>query len=182
MILLISYTLIAILILSLITTLVFYLINGIAPTPSSRKVFVSLKDELPKNIDGDIVEAGAGWGGVALWLAHRYPNNTVYAWENAWLPFVVLWMRAKWFKEHNLRVRCGNFRHQSLENVGLVYNFLCRKGMKSVAQWVERYPHAEFLLVSHAFHLPGYSPYHTLPLSRWVGDQLYFYSFSPLRH
>ena len=77
------------------STLFYTLLNGIAPTPSADSILTPLTQLLPEQITGHIIEAGAGWGGMTLWFAHKYPENTVFARENAWLPFVVLWVWVK---------------------------------------------------------------------------------------
>lgn len=179
MLLIAGYMLVGVLTFLIMTTLFFYWVNGIAPTPSSYKVRTVLNQTLPEEVAGDIIEAGAGFGGMALWLAQRYPYNTVYAWENAWLPFGILWLRVKASPCNNVRVCYGCFQHQSLDNAGLIYTFLCRKGMRTVRRWVARYPQAQLLLVSHVFLLPEQQVNGTINVSGWMGDQLHFYRFVP---
>ena len=170
-----GYLLLVIILFVIVSTIIFYLTNGIAPMPSSYKVGNILQAELPETIKGEIVEAGAGWGGISLWFAKQYPNNKVYAWENAWLPFMVLWIRAASSRKNNLYVKYGHFKKHSLENTGLIYTYLCRKGMRAVRQWMDGSPSYNLLLASNAFMLPEYQPDKTIRLGSGVSNNLYLY-------
>jgi len=174
--LIISFILSTVIFVALGSTLIFYLLNGIASTPSSYKVRFCLRTHLPSLVDGDIVEAGAGWGGMSLWLARLYPNNTVYAWENAWLPFVILWLRVKISRQPNICSKYGHFRHHPVRKTGLVYAYLCRKGMQSIKQWIDSAPTCNVLLISNAFMLPDQLPNKTISLGKGVANELYLYN------
>ncbi|MCY4330874.1 MAG: hypothetical protein OXC48_12490 [Endozoicomonadaceae bacterium] len=163
--------------LILLSTVIFCMINGIASMPSSAKVFIALEHHLPEKITGDIIEAGAGWGGMALWLAQRYPQNTICAWENAWLPFGILWIRAKYSNQKNLQVKYGSFLQQPLDSVGLIYTFLCRKGMQKVCKWIHGTPSVSLLLVSYMFSLPDTKPDKTVHLNNQLVNELLFYFY-----
>ncbi len=173
----INFIVIFLVVIVIITTLVFYMINGIAPTPSSMKAKMALLKYLPEKIEGDIVDAGAGFGGIALLLASQYPKNKVISWENAWVPFIVLKLRA-YFSYKNIEVRYGNFTNQSLSKVSVVYVFLCRKGMKTVSRWLAGNPCARLLLVSNAFQLQDKKPMRSIAFGCAQTDKLYLYVFN----
>lgn len=175
--LLINYLMAGCVVLILLSTVIFCIINGIAPMPSSAKVLPMFEQHLPEKINGDIIEAGAGWGGIALWLAQRYPENTIFAWENAWLPFCILWIRAKCSHQQNLRVKYGDFSHHPLDSAGLIYTFLCRKGMKKVYTWITTTPSVSLLLVSHMFSLPNIKPDKVFKLNHQLTNELLFYFY-----
>ena len=165
-----------ILVALIIGSIVLYtLINGIAPTPSSSKVLPCLQAALPEKITGNIVEAGAGWGGVALWFARHYPQNHILAWENSWVPFLILWIRVKLSRYKNIQACYGHFNRQPLDQTGLIYTFLCRKGMQTVKKWINRYPQHPLTLVSQDFSLPGNIYDKEITISQWMNNKLYIY-------
>ena len=177
----ILYTLLMLLmIIILISTLVFYLINGIAPTPTPFCYLNVLKKNLPKNFTGDIVEAGAGWGRIAFWLAKQYPHNKIIAYENAWLPFVIFWIRLKATGSKNIKLKYGNFNNQSLNSVSLIYTYLCRKGMQNVSKWIKNNPSNNLQIISNCFALPNCKPYKTVTAGIIIVDTIYFYEATNL--
>ncbi|MBE8215450.1 MAG: hypothetical protein HAW62_03850 [Endozoicomonadaceae bacterium] len=162
----------------IISTLFFYLKNGIASTPSTIAVFKALQAHLPNQINGHILEAGAGFGGIAFWLAKKYPYNTVYAIENAWVPFIILWCRKKIQYRSNLQIKCKNINTISFRNTGLVYAFLCQKGMKTLQKQLEKTNHLPCCLISNYFQLPKSQIYdYTLQIKKYTTFSLYFYYF-----
>ena len=172
-----SLFIIFVLLISLLSTLFFYILNGIGPTPSSLTACKILKHNLPAVIQGDIVDAGAGFGGIALQLAKQYPNNTVYAFENAWLPFCILWCRKKYSMLPNLIIKFNSFTSHPLKHTGLIYTFLCRKGMQEVSNWLIKNHSFNGCLVSNFFQLPADHPNKPLLIESKKKQSLYLYYF-----
>lgn len=126
---------------------------GISPTPSSP----SVKNVFDENLvfQGNILELGCGFGGMAVFLAKRYPQKKVYAYEISWIPFLVAKLRAIFVP--NLVVKRGNFLEVSHESSGLIFCYLSRRGMRELKEKWEKYPpKSKVLIISNTFRIEGW--------------------------
>ena len=157
----------------------FTLENGIGPTPSCRCTTDALDNLLPEAIDGVIMEFGCGWGGIALYLARKYPKNSVIAWENSPVPWLVTYLRKVLSGQDNLSVRYGDFRNASLEHCGLIYCYLCTGQMLRLRELLlSASVNQPYQLVSSTFSVPGWTPESEYPLGDWYGSRLWVYMLS----
>lgn len=157
----------------------FTLKNGIGPTPSCRRTTDELDHLLPETIDGVVMEFGCGWGGIALYLARKYPNNSVIAWENSPVPWLVAYLRKVLSGQDNLSVRYGDFRCASLDHCGLIYCYLCTGQMLRLRELLLSVSvNQPYQLVSSTFSIPGWAPASEYPLGDWYGSRLWVYMLS----
>ncbi|GAA4651528.1 hypothetical protein GCM10023116_38120 [Kistimonas scapharcae] len=157
----------------------FTLKNGIGPTPSCRRTTDTLDNRLPETIDGVILELGCGWGGIALYLARKYPENAVVAWENSPVPWLVAYLRKVLSGQDNLSVRYGDFRRASLDHCGLIYCYLCTGQMLRLRELLlPASVNQSCQLVSSTFSVPGWTPASEYPLGDWYGSRLWVYMLS----
>ncbi len=132
--------------------------TGVPPMPTNRPTWRVMERLLPGAVEGEIIEMGAGWGGVALKLARRYPENRVIAVELSPLPCLIAWCRAKGRTANNLTIRWGSVQKMDVSRAGLatIYLFpsaMARLGEKFLAELPEG-----ALILSNTFSLPGWNP------------------------
>lgn len=152
--------------------------NGITPMPSSRRaavLMVRCAAEEAARFDSEprpgqaaavarkpiyIIEAGSGWGGVAIALARRIPEAQVVGYENLPLPFLFSACRARLNGCSRVRIRFGDYRKADLGKADMIVAYLFPKGMCDLAQLLEsestkRKPPT---IISNTFALPGLQP------------------------
>jgi predicted RNA methylase len=113
----------------------------------------ALMQELPKQASGVIYELGCGWGGLAIALAKRYPEQQVVGYELSPLPYLVSLIR-KWVGGHrNLRIYRRNFFREDLFDAGLVVCYLYRKAMRRLEEVLPT-----TVVVTHTFGLGDAKP------------------------
>ena len=109
---------------------------------------------LPDQVKGDIIELGAGWGGITLALARHYPQHTVIAIENCPPVWLFCWLRVKLSRLENIRVQFGDLYTANISEAGLVYCYLYPEAMgKIFEKFCQLQPHCVF--ISNTFSLPG---------------------------
>ncbi|MEQ8804563.1 MAG: class I SAM-dependent methyltransferase [Rhodospirillales bacterium] len=105
-----------------------------------------------------IHELGAGWGGLAVALARRYPDARVVATEVSPLPWAVCRLRQVLFGPANLEVRFGDVMKTDLSAADLAVCFLCPPAMAKLAPRLEDGLKPGAHVLSNAFALPGWVP------------------------
>jgi tRNA G46 methylase TrmB len=81
--------LITILSVAAVSIVIFTLKNGISPMPSSshaRSAVVNEIKKLSKSRNHLIIDAGSGWGTLALQTARNFPSPTIIGLENSFIP------------------------------------------------------------------------------------------------
>ena len=141
---------------TVIVIALYTLKNGIGPTPSSWKVVRHLEAVLPEAFEGSITELGAGWGGVAVYLARKYPEKRVVAIENCPPVWLFCWLRAIFLRQSNLTVKFGDIYQEDLSE-GLIYCYLYPGAMKKLLPQLQLLQPGS-IVISHTFSLPGYTP------------------------
>ncbi len=131
---------------------------GAPPMPSdirSREAVAKLVQSLqaPSDRPLRVVEAGAGWGGLAALLAQRLPHSQVLAVEGAGLP--ALWCAMRSRLGGGFSARWGNAMRCSLDAPDVVVAFLGPAGTQALAERLARdFPEAR--LVSVGFAVRGW--------------------------
>lgn len=127
---------------------------GAPPMPSSqqeRTAAIALVErraiELARPVR--VIEAGAGWGGMALALARAHPDFRVTAVEGAVAPFAVCWVRAvlhQLLGGSVVSVRAGNAREADYADIDVVVAFLGPDATQELAGHLARLPRAPQLV------------------------------------
>jgi hypothetical protein len=128
---------------------------GISPMPSNRVQREAVLAEIGEP-SGSIYELGAGWGGLALALADRFPSVTVVAFEASPVPFAVLWLRRALWPRKNLQLRRESFLRASLADAKVLVSYLYPGGMAALADKLQREA-PDALLVTHTFGVRGWT-------------------------
>ena len=131
---------------------IYTLITGAPPMPSSRKARAAAVELLSGT--RDIADLGAGWGGLAVAAARRWPDARVTAYERSPLPALWLWLRQKISGPENLRVVWGDFMQADLRPHDGLLCFLNREVMLRLRPRLAELK-IKAALVSIFFELPG---------------------------
>jgi len=107
-----------------------------------------------------IIEAGSGWGGLAIAVARRIPKAQVEGYENSPLPFLFSALRARLSGCGRVRFRFGDYRKADLRHADIIVAYLFPKGMCDLAQLLApaRAKDTPVTLISNTFALPGLKP------------------------
>lgn len=140
--------------------LVTSLKNGIGPVPTSAKVRRKALTLMPEQIEGNIVELGAGWGGMTLALAKKYPHHQIIAMENCVPAWCICRLRIKLFGNQNIEVRLADIYQTNFDSVGLIYCYLCQNAMRQLEKQLTTAPlrpnNSNIILISNTFSLPSH--------------------------
>jgi trans-aconitate methyltransferase len=170
---------VAVLGVAVLSVVYYTLKTGISPLPSSRGARHLMLAEIPEDFAGRIVEAGAGWGTLAIPLARRHPAATVTAYELSPVPFAVLWLR-RLGRHPNLRPRRADFRRASLADADIVVCYLFPGAMRGLADQFRRQLRPGTRVISNTFALPGWSPVRVHRLADLYASRVYIYEIAEI--
>lgn len=165
-----------ILILALCATIiiVFTLVNGIGPTPSTHKARNKLIGLLPHEVNGKIGDFGSGWGGVLVDLSKKYPKNTIVGFENSPIPWIFTIARIKLLRLNNVKIEFKDFCKAELIDFGLIYCYLNIKQMKRLEYIIlDHLSHC--YLIANTFSLRGVRHTKKVSIVDILGTELFFY-------
>ncbi len=132
--------------------------TGVPPMPTLPAARRVLLDALPGAVSGTVYELGAGWGGLAVALARRYPQQPVVACEWSFLPWLVCRVRKALLRRPNLRVERVDCFARPIADAGLVVCYLDPDAMLRLRDKLHAETQPGTWLVSHAFAVPGWQP------------------------
>lgn len=139
---------------------------GISPMPSSPRVRREVLALVPADVDGEVHELGAGWGGLALALADACPRARVVAWEASWVPWAWCRLRLALRPRANVQLRRGDFFDADLRGAQLVVCYLWTGAMTRLSEKFQAELPDGAMVVSHTFALRGW----TAEATRTVDD------------
>ncbi|WEK54954.1 MAG: class I SAM-dependent methyltransferase [Candidatus Cohnella colombiensis] len=149
--------------------------NGISPMPSAssvRKVVVEIVEKLPGT--GTIIEAGSGWGTLALQLARECDNRKIIGIENSLIPYVVSRIFAR---NDRLSYRFSNIYTYSYSKDSIIVCYLYPGAMQKLAELARQGRFEGMYLVSVCFALPGWEPVQVLTCKDLYLTKVYMYRF-----
>jgi hypothetical protein len=171
--------LLALLLGGMLSIVLFTLRTGISPMPTLGKVRRELLPLIEPELEGTLLELGAGWGTLAFALADRCPRAHVVAFELSPLPFAFCWLRQRLAPRPNLEVRRQDFFRASFSGASAVVCYLFPGAMTRLASKLlaELPPGARIL--SHTFALRGWTPLRTLVVPDLYRTPIYLYAVPP---
>jgi len=148
---------------------------GVSVMPTMPQVSRLLMAECPAQVKGNILELGSGWGGLALKLARRYPQNRVIGYEMSIVPYWVSIIRSKLFSSGNLGIAREDFYDVSFKDVGLV---MCYLSIPHMAKLEDKFlkelpPGAQ--VISSTFPCPNWKSVRTQEIKRMFKAQIFVY-------
>jgi hypothetical protein len=177
-----AYVLLGIVFLAMLSIVYVSLRNGISPMPSSAKVRSTVASEVNRlSRTGAIVEAGSGWGTLALHLAKQCPGWKIIGIENSPVP---LWI-SRFFLQWTAAVN-GNSRESISFIKANIYTYpfgaddvivcyLYPGAMKQLSEMaINRLPPG-MRMISVCFALPGWKPERIVTCGDLYRTKVYVY-------
>ncbi len=137
---------------------VYALMTGVAPAPTSPRVASVMLDLIPPGIEGVVFELGSGWGNLAFPLARRLPRCTVRALEISPLPWLFSKVRHRVEPLTNLSIRRADFHPVALGDAALVVCYLFPARMDTLKTKLEAELKPGAYVLSNTFSVPGWRP------------------------
>ncbi len=153
----------------------FTVVLGAGPVPTSKRARTAMLSLVPPDVEGVLVEAGAGFGGVSLALADRFPRATVVAWERSPVPYLVCRLRLLLSARPNLSFRKGDVFSADFTGVRGVVCYLHTGAMAKLAEKLERELEDGAFVVSNTFGFRGWTPDQTVVLDDLYRSRVYRY-------
>lgn len=148
--------------------------TGISPLPSSRRTRRVMLSEIPDGFSGKIVEAGSGWGSLAVPMARRFPEAAVIGYELSPVPYFCSQLR-RLGRYPNLRLYRADFRAVPLADADLVVCYLFPGAMRALDEKLRRELRPGTRVISNTFALPGWTPIRTHRLPDIYATPIYVY-------
>ena len=148
---------------------------GAPPWPTTPRAARMLAGALPDSLDGEVLELGCGWGGLALALAARYPGHRVVGVELSPVPWAVARMRALAGRSGTLEIRRADLHRVDLSRAGLIVCYLQGPAMARLAERMLREAPPGCWVVSNTFALPGLTPVARHPVGDVFGTAILVY-------
>lgn len=161
--------------------------NGISPMPSPAPVRQAVTAEirrLPKQ-EGIVVEAGSGWGTMALQIARNHPGWSIIGIENAIIP---LWvsqaagrLTAMLGKGNRSKVAFmrGDLYRYRYDRADVVVCYLYPGAMKRLGPTFKEQLAPGARVISVCFALPGWEPERVVTCRDLYRTKVYIYSSNP---
>jgi hypothetical protein len=164
---LIIIPLLVIVVAGVVSIILYTLRLGISPMPSSSSArlsslrllgewLASLPVHDRKNLT--LVEAGSGWGGLAMMISQEFPELTVVGYERSPVPFLFSRIRSRLTGAPGPVFVRRNFSEGLEKGCDIVICYLYPGGMKRIAEMLELIREKPLVLITIAFHLPGHVP------------------------
>lgn len=166
----IEFGLIVVAVIGFISLLFFSYKNKIGPTPSSKQVSLTLIHHLPQ-IEGPIVDLGAGWGNLIIPLAKKFSQNKIIGFENSWIPYLFLKLRT--YHIENICIIRKDFWKQELEEAFFVC-YLYKDAMDPLKQKLQH--HKNINLVTHTFAVTGWQAKKIIYADDLYKTPIFYYS------
>lgn len=148
---------------------------GISPMPTSPRVRRAVLELVPRPLEGQVHELGAGWGTLAFALARRCPGATVIAWEASLFPYLFCVLRKAVGGPRNLMLRHANFFDADLRGAALVTAYLWTGAMTRLGPKFDAELPPGACVISHTFAWPGRTPSETVRVADLYRTPIYRY-------
>lgn len=139
---------------------------------SSRQAWRAVADVIPSN--AVFADLGSGLGGLPAFLSRERPQGTYAGIENAPLPFLYSWLRAR-LDGGAYAIRWGSFWNVNLHSFDVVYAYLSPVPMSELWCKVQAEMRPGTLFISNTFAVPGVTPSGVVPLDDLHRSKLYLY-------
>lgn len=153
-----EYFILAMVVVSVMTSLLYSLKTGISPVSStfgSRKKIIR---SVSRDQHGYIYELGAGWGALAFPLARRCPDANVVAYELSPVPWLFMKIWALFFGPGNLKIVRRNFFKDDLAKASLVVCYLYPGAMAKLSSKLAQELKLTAKVISNTFEIPSWTP------------------------
>lgn len=162
--------------------------NGISPMPASASVrqavvrelrelerAAALEREAPRVPISPIVEAGAGWGTLALALAKAHPSWGIVGIENSMVPWLFSRLLLRWGAYPQVQFVRGDLYAFPYETAGTVVCYLYPGAMQRLDPLLRARLTPGARVISICFALPGWRPMKVVTCRDLYRTKIYIY-------
>lgn len=165
--------------------------NGISPMPSSAPVRRTVADEINRLKRRDIiVEAGSGWGTLALHLLRRCSVKQFIGIENSFIPLWIsraaVWLAFRFMPQTFAAFRAsitfirGDLYVYPYETADIVVCYLYPGAMKRLSVIFTKRLAPGARVISVCFAMPGYRPERVVTCGDLYRTKVYVYTVKPM--
>jgi len=155
---------------------VFTMINGISPMPSSEAVAQEIVDVCKRHkTQGLILELGSGWGGLSIRLATKFPDAKVVGYENCPVPYLWSQFVTLVSLRRNVKILLADFYRTDFSDAAMVVCYLCPSAMQKLSEKLQLELRPSSLIVSSTFALPGWQPVEVRTTADTFRSKVYVY-------
>jgi hypothetical protein len=184
----VTLSVIAVMLLAVISIVYRSWRNGISPMPSSaqvRRVVANEVNRLPKQ--GMLIEAGSGWGTLALHVAKNCAGWRIIGIENSSLPLWISRLITRlgfWLipipsrgdsRQTSVAFIRGDLYTYPYNNADVVICYLFPGAMQGLSQIYRERLSSETYVISVCFALPGWQPERVVTCGDLYRTQIYVY-------
>jgi len=173
-----EYSILAFVVITCSLSLIYCVVTGISPVPSSKGSKKHMFDLLPAGFSGEVCDLGAGWGSLAFPLAQRFPKSQVYAYEISPVPWLVMQVRRIFQIRQNLTIQRVNMLNKSFAfraETAAVVCYLHSEALERLRPKLERDLNTGTLIISNVFEIPGWQPEAVHEIDDGFCPQIYVY-------
>ncbi|MHA0856855.1 class I SAM-dependent methyltransferase [Paenibacillus sp. CMAA1364] len=150
--------------------------NGISPMPSSSVVRRAVIAEINRLDErGLIVEAGSGWGTLALDIARRKLGSQVIGIENSSIPLWISRAIIRLKKVDNVSFIRGDLYHYSYDDAQVVLCYLYPGAMMRLSQLFKDQLRHDAVVISVCFAIPDWQPERVITCRDFYRTKIYVY-------
>ena len=162
---------------AVVTIFIYTLKNGIPPMPTTRYLCEQTAKllseyQLP---NGRAVEAGSGWGTLALFLGRRFPQIQFTGLENSPLPLWVSRLLRIIFRRDNCRFIRHDLYHFQYSESKIVICYLFAGAMRRLSPIFRQQLPEGALIISIFFALPDWTPHQVVQCNDLYRTKIYVY-------
>jgi hypothetical protein len=150
--------------------------NGISPMPSSasvRRAAVSAMRQLPSR--GVMVEAGSGWGTLALQAGRAFKGWRIIGIENSVIPMWISFLAAKLNNQVNVSFIRGDLYTYCYRDVDTVVCYLYPGAMRRLSVILRSQLTPGSHVISACFALPDWEPKQVITCRDFYRTKVYVY-------
>ena len=150
---------------------------GVSPMATMPKARQAMLSNIPKDIKGNIIELGSGWGGNALLLAKTFPECTIIAVEMSPVPYIVSKFREWISGSKNLKIHRKDLFNMSFKDINAVICYLSNPHMaKLEPKFNAELPKGSHV-ISSTFYMPHKKPDKIDTLNGVYETKIYIYKY-----
>jgi hypothetical protein len=177
-----SYVLLGTVFLAMLSIVFVSWRNGISPMPASAKVRSTVAGEVNRfSKVGTIVEAGSGWGTLALYLARQCPGWKIIGLENSPVPLWISRVFLRWTSGVNgistdsISFNRANIYTYSYGADDVIVCYLYPGAMKRLSEMANNRLKHGTRLISICFALPSWEPERIVTCGDLYRTKVYVY-------
>ncbi|HRD55834.1 MAG TPA: SAM-dependent methyltransferase [Parachlamydiaceae bacterium] len=141
-------------------------------------LFKLIKEEVPKKIEGSILELGSGFFPLSYQAANLFKENEVIAYETSLVPYLFSKIYLFAFPLKNLKIIRKDFFKVSFHEGKLLLCYLYPAAMQKLENKFEKELPKEAYIISNTFALPNKKPEKVITTDDLYKTKIYLYKNS----